>query len=350
MSSNLRFQFAAIPTPVSGLALGIASLGLGLENALPLHSFGQTLGALVALFILLCLVCKFINCPHLLRNDLRHPVVGSVLPTFAMAFALVAKTLTIWNALAGEILWLLAMGLYFLLMFSFVYYRLTLRDFHAMVPSWFVPFVGIILATVTMPHPKYLPFVTYLLAFGMISYCILLPVLLYRLFFSHEVADAAKPTIAIMAAPPSLALIGYLTIRPQPSLVIGSIFLGIALLMTMVVYLAFFRLLRLPFSAAFAAYTFPMAVGATAVYKVAEFFSTYPGAEKHAYQLSVIGVVEMGIASLIILYVCIRYFTHYAPKLILFEKLYAPSKTQRKSIEKGMQYPLEVLREESPRG
>lgn len=320
MFTIFRSHCAAIPTPLAGLALGIASLGLGLENALPLHSFGQSIGALLAFCMLLCLACKFLLHPALLQQELRHPVLGSILPTFAMSLMLVAKTLGTWHAAAGETLWLAAVALHLTLMLFFSYHRLQSLVLHQMVPSWFVPFVGVILAAATMPHPKYHTATYALLVFGMGSYAVLLPVMLYRLIFSQEVADAAKPTIAIMAAPASLSLVGYLALEPNPSLLLCSALLGIALLMTGLVYLAFFKLLRLPFTPAFAAYTFPMAVGATALYKVAERLALYPEAAAYARQLGGMAVVEVVIASLIVCYVCLRYFLHYVCKGRVFSK------------------------------
>lgn len=44
---------------MAGLALGIASLGWCLENALPLHGWGQIAGAVIASSLLFLLVCRF---------------------------------------------------------------------------------------------------------------------------------------------------------------------------------------------------------------------------------------------------------------------------------------------------
>lgn len=311
MFKAFRNRFYTLPTPLAGLALGIASLGLGLENALPLHSAGQTFGAMLALVLLLAIASKFLFHPGLLREELRHPVLGSVMPTFAMALMLVSNSFGTWSARLGEGLWIFAVCLHLILMLAFLYYRLKSFQLHQMVPSWFVPFVGIILAAVTVPDEKYHFFAYMLLVFGMCNYALLLPIMIYRLMFSLEVADAAKPTIAIMAAPASLSLVGYLNLVAEPSLLLCSLLLGIAILMTGVIYIAFFKLLRLPFSPGFASYTFPMAVGATALYKVSERLAAYPAAADYASQLGVLAVIEMVVATIIVVYVCIRYFIHY---------------------------------------
>ncbi|CDD70857.1 c4-dicarboxylate transporter/malic acid transport protein [Sutterella sp. CAG:397] len=112
------------------------------------------------------------------------------------------------------------------------------------------------------------PLAMVLLDLGMGAYTVMLPVMLYRLIFCSEVPNPAKPTIAIMAAPASLAFAGYLTESPDPSLLIVAILFGIAVLMTVAIYFCFWNLLRLQFSPGYAAFTFPMAIGATALYKL----------------------------------------------------------------------------------
>ena len=110
-----------------------------------------------------------------------------------------------------------------------------------------------------------------------------------------------------MAAPASLSLAGYLTITQAPDINIISLLAGIAVLMTTVVYVTYFRLLRLPFSPAYAAFTFPMVIGSTALFKTAQWMQKINmpiidiAVVKHAAML------ELIIASVIVIYVCICY-------------------------------------------
>ena len=107
-------QLAAAPTPMAGLALGIASLGWCWENAAQLHGLGQIIGAVIASAMLFILLLKFVCFPKILWNDLAHPVVGSVAPTFAMATMVVSNAVTHFNAALGNALWLFAVVLHLL--------------------------------------------------------------------------------------------------------------------------------------------------------------------------------------------------------------------------------------------
>ncbi|WP_312885040.1 hypothetical protein [Candidatus Sodalis endolongispinus] len=102
MFKPLKTSLHSLPTPVAGLALGIASLGACLEYTLPLQGAGQNTGALIAAVMLLALTVKFCCYPALLAQDLRHAVIGSVLPTYAMGWMIVAKALSLVWLLGGN--------------------------------------------------------------------------------------------------------------------------------------------------------------------------------------------------------------------------------------------------------
>lgn len=300
------------PTPMAGLALGIASLGWCWENMVSAHGVAQWTGAVIASVLLILLAFKFLFHGHLLRKDLAHPVVGSVVPTFAMGTMVVSASLSHFFPLAGDVLWLIAVALHILFLVSFIYHRARAFELHHMVPSWFVPPVGIIVADVSFSgHPALEPIANACLIFGMIAYAVMLPTMIYRIIFTHEIPDAAKPTLAIMAAPASLSLAGYLTVVAEPSPVIVALLFGIAVLMTAIIYLAFTRLLRLPFSPGYAAFTFPMVIGATALFKMAHWMESINVAERYVAQVHWLASLELIVATVVVTYVAVRYFIAY---------------------------------------
>jgi len=242
-------QAAKLPSPMGGLALAIASLGWTWESVMPsLNGWGQLTGAMIASALLLMLTGKFLLHPTVLKNELSHPVVGSVIPTFAMALMVVSNLLGHYFPHAGLALWLGAIAIHAVFLGAFIYYRAIDFKLEHMVPSWFVPPIGIIVAAVSFPSNGEPWLVNTILAFGMLAYLVMLPLMLYRLIFCQAIPDAAKPTIAILAAPASLSLAGYLTVCEQPSIALVAVLASIAILMTSVIYLAFFNLLKLPFS------------------------------------------------------------------------------------------------------
>lgn len=298
-----------LPTPVCGLALGIASLGWCWDNFDFLSGKGQFIGAVVASMILLAVLFKFIKQPKSLLNDLKHPVVGSVVPTFTMCTMVISNSLGQWNLYIGDALWLIAVLIHIIFLITFVYHRVQNYSLNHMVPSWFVPPVGLIVADVAFSGSTILePIAIATLSFGLLMYAIFLPLMIYRILFCHQIPDDAKPTIAILAAPASLSLAGYLTVIDDPSPIVIAVLMGIALLMTLVIYMAFFHLLRLPFSYGYAAFTFPMVIGATALFKISDWMRYINMKPQYVEQIFNLACLELFIATLIVIYVCIRYF------------------------------------------
>ena len=124
MFKKLHYKVRGLPTPLAGLALGIASLGWCLENALPLAGWGQTTGAVIGLVMIGFLVLRFTAHHDTLWADLKHPVVGSIVPTFAMCLMVVSKTAGHWMPEAGVVLWCAAVLLHLAALGIFVVNRL----------------------------------------------------------------------------------------------------------------------------------------------------------------------------------------------------------------------------------
>ncbi|HAS8121193.1 TPA: TDT family transporter [Vibrio vulnificus] len=309
MIQRTKAKVMGAPTPMAGLALGIASLGWSWENLATLNGYGQWISAAIASGLLVLLAIKFLFHRHLLQQDLAHPVVGSVVPTFAMGTMVVSNSLGHFFPVAGDVLWLVAVVLHVVFLVSFLYHRAQNFELHHMVPSWFVPPVGIIVADVSFSgNPALAPIAHGALVFGMVAYAVMLPLMIYRFMFTHEVPDAAKPTMAIMAAPASLSLAGYLTVTAQPSPVIIALLFGIAVLMTAIIYLAFVKLLRLPFSPGYAAFTFPMVIGATALFKMANWMQQAGLSGHYVEQVRMLAGVELLVATIVVGYVAVQYF------------------------------------------
>ncbi|WP_417347008.1 TDT family transporter [Ferrimonas sp.] len=311
MSTLLHRKSQHLPTPMAGLALGIASLGLCLEQRLDSGMWIQIILASVAAVLWLMLTVKFLLHPSVLRREIACPLVGSVIPTYAMAAMILSKTLGLYLPTAATLLWSGAVSMHLILMTLFLYHRLREPRLSTMLPSWFVPPVGIIVAALSYPSDTLYPLAKGLMWLGLANYALLLPVMIYRLICRRWEDPKGYPTFAIMAAPASLALTGYLAVIRQPDTVVINTLLPLALLMTTLVYLAMFRLLRLPFSPGYAAFTFPLVISATALYQVLD--KAANGASELTAVLRPLADMELLLASLMVGYVALRYALHFWP-------------------------------------
>lgn len=135
----------------------------------------------------------------------------------------------------------------------------------------------------------------------------MLPITFYRFIFAENVPVAAMPTLGILAAPASLSLVGYIALVEDPVPLPVILLEGIAVLMTAIVYVAFVRLLALPFSPGFAAYTFPMAIGATAQFSVSSQLAEWAVGQQLIDQVHSLGVLELYVATAVIGFVAVRF-------------------------------------------
>ncbi len=312
MLRKLGYGLSFAPTPMAGLALGIASLGFSWHFVVQGSSFLPYLAATISAFLLMLLVGKFALQPGLLIQDLQHPVVGSVVPTFAMALMVITMSLHHFMPTLAVALWLFAIAIHLVFLVTFVYHRYRGFLLADMVPSWFVPPVGIIVATISYPESLFQPLAESILWFGIACYLVLLPLMLYRLTYCGELPDNAKPTFVIMAAPASVCLTGYLTVVDTPSKWFVMVLLAMSLLKTATIYRFALRLLRLPFSPGYAAFTFPLAIGATAVFTVQAQYVEWGMDASVIHLLGIIASVELVIATLVVAYVITRYGYYYA--------------------------------------
>jgi len=311
MKNKFNTFVAEVPTALAGLALAIASLGWCWESGLRFQGQAQTVGALVASVLLFAVLLKFVLYPEQLKKDLSHHMNGSVVPTFTMAIMVIANDINHFSHTVAILLWLCAIILHMLFLVVFIYYRLKDFKFEHILPSWFIPPVGIVVATVSFPGGDLITVANTLLLFGLVTYSILLPAMLYRYFFFEKMVEHEKPTIAIFAAPASLTLAGYLTVVDNPHYLMVSLLAVISLLMTLFIYYSFTHLLRLPFTPAYSAFTFPLVIGATAMFKVAQYIEMTEYSTLLVGLVSFIAYVELVVATLMVAYVSWRYLMYF---------------------------------------
>ncbi len=298
-------KFSKIPAPLAGLGLGLACLGSASINFNVL--WGNILGGLAALVLIIFLL-KIVMSFSTFRDDLKHPVNSSIVPTFSMGMMIIATYMGRINLMIGHVMWLVAIVLHGIFLINFLYVLLKDLDFQNFVPSYFIPPVGIVVACVSgkmFNTPILCEFIFY---FGFISYMIILPMMIFRLL-KGDIPSPKIPTLAILTAPASLCLAGYLSLNTNLNPILIYILVPLSFTMTIIVYILLFKLLRIPFTPGYSAYTFPLAISAVAMLKFAGYLAT--SGSNWADYVEFFGIIELVIATLIILYVGIRYVDFY---------------------------------------
>ena len=252
-----------VPVPIAGLTLGLTALGNLIAGLSPALRWGCGAAA-AALFLLLIL--KLILFPAQIRRDLESPIIASVSATAFMTVMQLCSYVQPFFPAASLAVWYAAVAGHFALMIAFSLRFLRRFRLADVYPTYFIAFVGIVVASVTSAAFGRQTLGFAIFWFGFAAYLILLAVVTAR-YAKLPVADSAKPLFCIYTAPMSLCLAGYLTTAAQPSLAFAAVLAAAAQVLYVIVLTQLPKLLRLPFYPSYAAFTFPFVITAIALQK-----------------------------------------------------------------------------------
>lgn len=297
----MRKLIENVPIPTAGLALGLAALGNLLQPyAEAVH---VACGLLSCLFLVL-LIAKALLFAQLIREDLKNSIFASVSATFFMTLMNLATYIEPVFHVPAFALWAAAIAGHLALMAWFTLRFIAHFKLKDVFPTYFICYVGIIVASVTAPVFGAQVAGIALFWFGFACFALLLVVVTVRCI-RHEIPESARPLLCIYSAPMSLSLAGYLSSSASPSAVFAIVLLVLAQALFLIVVAQVPKLVRLRFYPSFAAMTFPFVITATALSKTLAFLRGAGFALPAA--LDVLALVETAFACAMVLFVCYHY-------------------------------------------
>ncbi|MCC0648516.1 TDT family transporter [Clostridioides sp. ZZV15-6598] len=250
------------PIPIASLILSIFALGNLLQ------SYSESLRNVIGFigFILYAIyIVKIILLRKSVKEQLENPLVLSTFPTITMATMIFATYVKSLSPELSTIIW--GIGILGHIVLVALFSKKFLVDFSikTVFPSWYIVYVGVVTASVTAPVFNQLLIGKIAFWIGFIPYIILIPIVLKRVWIIKEMPEPSLPTLAILAAPGSLLLSGYINSFSNKNSVILYLLFVLSIVFYIVVLGYLPKLLRLPFYPSFAAFTFPMAISATSI-------------------------------------------------------------------------------------
>lgn len=292
-----------VPIPTAGVALGLAALGILLQ---PLSEVFHLVAGILSLFMVVMLALKIILFPRMVREDLKNPVFASVSATLFMTIMQLATYLAPFAYTPALVVWSAAIIAHFVLMIWFTIAFVVKFDLKTVFPTYFITYVGIIVASLTSPTFGMQEIGLIIFWFGFACYMVLLVVVGAR-YIKHEVPEPSKPLFCIFAAPMSLSLTGFLAVSPNPNAVGIAVMAVFAQLFLVLVILQMPKLLKLKFYPSYAAMTFPFVISASALLKTITYFESLGFGGALFTALHALSMIETLIAAIMVLYV----FGHY---------------------------------------
>ena len=195
-----------IPLPMAGLMLGLAAAGNLVQSYGEVYrnAFG-----IVSALILVFLLAKIIMDPAGVKEELKNPVVVSVFPTLTMGIMLLSTYIKPFLPTFAFAMWIVSVVGHIVLMIKFTMDYILKLDIKKVFPSWFIVYVGIVVASVTAPAFEMQSLGKILFWVGIVSYFLLLPIVIKKVKM-RTIPEPASPTLAIFAAPVALCLAGYM--------------------------------------------------------------------------------------------------------------------------------------------
>lgn len=298
-----------VPVPLCGVMLGFAALGNLLQ------SYGEGIRyvcGIIAALLLVLILLKLVLFPDMIKEDLQNPIMASVSATFPMALMLLSTYVKPWIGAVAKYIWLFAIILHLILIIYFTIKFIIKLQIPKVFASYFIVYVGIVVAAVTAPAFEAISIGTAAFWFGFATLLLLLVLVTIRYIKFKQIPEPAQPLICIYAAPTSLCVAGYVqSITPKSKgflltmLVLASILYVFALIKAI-------GYLKLKFYPSFAAFTFPFVISAIATKQT---MACLANMKQPMPFLQYVVLIETIIAVIFVVYTFIRYMQFlFAPK------------------------------------
>ncbi|TGY74403.1 TDT family transporter [Enterorhabdus sp. NM05_H27] len=256
----MRDIIKKVPIPTAGVALGLAALGNLLQ---PYAEVAHIVCGALSLFLVAMIVAKVVLFPSMIRDDLQNSIFASVSATFFMTLMQLAGYLAPVAIVPAFGLWCAAIAGHFILMGWFTAHFIRRFKLAEVFPTYFICYVGIIVAAVTSPVFGMEAFGRGIFWFGLACFAVLLATVVAR-YLKHEIPEPARPLFCIFAAPMGLSLVGYLAVTPNPDPLFVGVLMGLGQVMLVGVATQLPKFLALKFYPSYAAMTFPFVISAMA--------------------------------------------------------------------------------------
>lgn len=247
-----------IPLAMAGLMLALAALGNLVQSYGEIY---RNIFGLIAFVLLLGLVFKIILYPREAKEELKNPLVASVFPTLTMGIILLSTYIKAVFPSLAFIIWSLAIGLQILIIINFIKNYIVKFNIEKVFPSWFIVSSGIAVVSVTAPVFGMQALGRGFFWFAVVSYFLIVPLVIKRVK-SIAMPEAARPSLAIFAAPLALCLAGYMNSFESKNMILVFGLLFLSQLSYVFALSQLPKLLKLKFYPSFSGFTFPLVISA----------------------------------------------------------------------------------------
>lgn len=260
-------RLAHLPLPLFAAPMGLGGLALAWRQAGHLFGLPGAVGeglAVLAVAVLAVVtasyVAKLLRHPRAVAGDLAHPI-RVVFASAATAALLVGAVAVLpWSRPAGAALTAAGAALHLAVAVALLarWIGRPTGIGHA-APTWLIPLVGNILVPLAAVPLGWRELAWLYFGIGAGLWLLVTPILLNRLIFHPDLPPGLMPSLAILLAPPSVALLSWRALTGAMLDPAGRVLFGLAVVFALALAALAPRLARLPFFVSWWACTFPLA-------------------------------------------------------------------------------------------
>lgn len=310
-SSLQYFPVAMFATTMglSGLALATHRLAWLWGEELGLQVFNTlAFGTLVIyLAILTTYTIKSLRFPHAVLADWSHPIKISFFPAATISLLLLGGVFQYIDEGVSFGLWATGCLFQFLLSLAIINSWIDHPRYEVVhsTPAWFIPVVGNIIVPLAGVNHAPVELSWFFYAWGMLFWIILLTLIINRLMFHGALADKLLPTLFILLAPPSIGFVTYIQLVGKLD-TFGQFIYYWAVFFLILLLTRINRLVRLKFSMASWAFTFPLAAFTSATHLMGQLSgkSFFGYAAQGLYALTFCVIAFLFVRTVIALFKC----------------------------------------------
>ena len=294
-----RMPVPVLPTFVGALTLSNVYSGMG-------YAWVRHITMWVATIIFLLYIVKIAKFPKVCQKEYETVVPCSLYAGFTMVLMILGSYYFDYVPALGKGMWAVGLCIHAVHILVFTYRNVIKnRDINTFVPSWFVTYNGILVSCVVGGAMNAAGILKYVVYYGIIIYFIIIPIMIWRLL-KVEVKAPVYHTMAVVLAPCSLCVVGYLNVIPTPNQTLLYILYACVLVSLLFIIIKLPKFFSFPFAPGFAGMTFPMAIGIVASTKMAGYL-TGMGNEALAAVVKQISGIQIYLTTMIIGYVLLNF-------------------------------------------
>jgi len=339
--TKMQKQLLQIPLSLTAVGLGLTTLGTAwgqYGKGLPGISFDgnwvQYLTIGFAVFFLGLSLLKVISNPKWFWQAMKNASASAHLPVLFMLIMAVGEftigQTTIYSSFYyfGLTWWWLGLVLQLAYLGWWLITRALWFDFKDVDAAWYIPMVGIPVACAISPNAiglQYTSFLQGLWYLSFIGFIVFTCLILYRYLFVNPIHTKELPAIGIIGAPASLLLVTYyfdFVTVDQGNAIFMFFLAASGISFTWIALISIFKVFQRKFDPGFAAYSFPLAIGAVARIVFAEWLqATYQGIESGLLStLKVEALIELIISTIIMIYLVLGFIIHTVTRLTITDE------------------------------